>query len=260
MKRGFVQTRLGPIHYREDGAGPPLVLLHRTAESGQQFDDVLPCLARGFRAVATDTPGFGDSAAPSSPPGIDGYAKNLVEALDALGITRTHLLGHRTGASIAVEVAAQYPERVDRLVLSGCPDYTDEERQALDVPRYERSLSSDGSHLGNRWARTRANLGAGVSPAQLQRSFLMGQRAAPAPHWAYEAVYAQNIHSRLDQIAVPTLLLYGERDPFARWLPELTSHLADVRTVLIPGAHALTMYHTPEEFCRIVTEFLGAAG
>lgn len=255
-RRGFVSTSLGQVHYREAGSGVPLVLLHRTAESGEQFEDVIPCLARSLRVVAPDTPGFGSSDAPPAPPGIAGYARNLIEVLDALGIARCHLLGHRTGAAIAVEVAATWPDRVERLVLSGCPDYTDEERRALAVTRSDRTLRADGAHLLDRWRRTVANLGVGVTPTSLQRSFLLGVRAAPHPEWAYLAVFQQPIRERRARIGAPTLLLFGERDPFARWLTGLAASLPDVRVHLIPNAHALTMYHVPDEFCRAVTAFL----
>lgn len=256
MRRRFIETSLGPVHLREAGDGAPLVLLHRTAESGQQFEDVLPCLAPSFRAVAPDTIGFGDSAAPLTPPGIEGYARNVVEVLDRLGIKKTHLLGHRTGASIAVEVAATYPDRVEKLVLSGCPDFDESERTALDFPRPKRELTPDGSYLLTRWQRTVANLGEGVTPEQILRSSMMGNKAAPHPHWAYEAVYAQDMHERIGRITSPTLLLYGERDPFASWLPVLVPLFHNVQVQLIPGTHALTMYHTPTEFCRYVTAFL----
>lgn len=256
IRRGFVDTTPGPIHYREAGEGFPLVLLHRTAESGEQFADVMPALAESFRVIAPDTLGFGDSAAAIAPPGMDLYARNAIEALDKLGVDRMHLLGHRTGASIAVEIAALFPDRVARLVLSGCPDYSDEARAALNVPRHERTITLDGAYLLDHWKRVVNNLGAGVTPAQVQRSFLMGERAAPHPYWAYEAVYAQDIHERLGHVTAPTLLMYGEHDPFGRWLPALTSQIANVRTHIFPGAHALTMYHIPDDFSRTVTAFL----
>jgi pimeloyl-ACP methyl ester carboxylesterase len=254
--RGFITTSLGQLHFRDRGSGAPLVLLHRTPDSSMQWEDVVPSLAARFRTLAIDTPGFGDSDAPPAPPEIADYAAAVIDALDALAIARCHLLGHRTGASIAVEVAATWPERVARLVLSGCPDYADEERRALAVPRSDRTLRVDGAHLLDRWRRTVANLGAGVTPTQLQRSFLMGLRAAPHPEWAYLAVVQQPIRERLAQVAAPTLLLFGERDPFTRWLPALAASLPDVRVHLIPNAHALTMYHVPDEFCRVVTAFL----
>ena len=257
MKRRFVETSVGSVHLREAGSGSPLLLIHRTAESGEQFDDVLPALAEQHRVIAPDTPGFGDSDAPASPPGIAGYARNLIEVLDRLGIERASLLGHRTGASFVAEVAATYPERVEKLILSGCPDYTPDQRQRKGFPIFDQTPSDDGSHLTDRWHKIVANVGEGLTAEQIQRSVLMILKADTHSYWAYEAVYEQDIHERIERIAAPSLLLYGEQDPFVRWVPELTPHFRDVQVRNIPGAHALTMFHVPAEFARIVLEFLG---
>ncbi|MCS7002481.1 MAG: alpha/beta fold hydrolase, partial [Dehalococcoidia bacterium] len=123
MIRGFAATAKGQIHYRESGEGPPLVLVHETARSSDGFSEVMPYLARQFRVIAMDTPGFGDSYRPTESPGIAGYAQSILDFFDALGLQRPHLLGFHTGAAFAAEAAARAPDRVDRLVLCGCPDF-----------------------------------------------------------------------------------------------------------------------------------------
>jgi pimeloyl-ACP methyl ester carboxylesterase len=256
VRRGFVETSIGQIHYREDGAGPPLVLLHRTADSSTQWLDVAPCLAERYRLIAPDTPGFGDSDPPPSPLTMEDYAGVLAETLDSIGVRRFALLGHRTGATIAAEYAALYPDRVTRLILSGCPDYDDAARARMDMPSHDFPSQEDGSHFARAWTAARANLGPWASLEQVRRSALDSLRAAPDAHAIHVAIYRQDLHARLAAITAPTLLLYGEDDRFSRWAPSLASFLHDGRAQILPGANALTMLHQPGAFCAAVTSFL----
>src|SRR6478735_11533350 len=120
-KRGYVHTSWGQIHYRERGTGEPVLLLHQTPSSSSMWERVMHVFPEGFRLIAPDTPGFGCSDAPAVPDagGLAWYAEQVVALMDALGIDRSSLVGHHTGAMIATELAAASPERVDKLVLIG---------------------------------------------------------------------------------------------------------------------------------------------
>src|SRR5215218_5632720 len=155
VERTFVMTRLGRIHVVIAGTGFPVLLLHQTPRSWDEYRDVLPLLGRDFRAIAMDTLGFGDSDSPAGDPSIELWAQGAFALLDALEEPRAAIVGHHTGAAIAVEMAASAPARVSALVLSACP-FVDAARRAKhhgmrvidDVePR------ADGSHLAELWAR-----------------------------------------------------------------------------------------------------------
>src|SRR5262245_57972376 len=155
VERCFVTTRLGRIHAAVAGTGFPVLLLHQTPRSWDEYRDVLPLLGRDFRAIAMDTLGFGDSDAPAGDPSIELWAQGAFALLDALGETRAAFVGVHTGAVIAVEMAASAPERVGALVLSACP-FVDAARRA----RHEGmrviddvEVRSDGAHLAELWAR-----------------------------------------------------------------------------------------------------------
>src|SRR5260370_34629394 len=68
-----------------------------------------------------DTVGYGDSYKPARPCGIEDYARGALALLDGLGLRSAAVVGHHTGAVIAIELAASHPERVQRLVLSARP-------------------------------------------------------------------------------------------------------------------------------------------
>jgi pimeloyl-ACP methyl ester carboxylesterase len=257
MLRGYADTSLGQVHYLEQGSGEPLVLLHQTADSARMYTEVFPCLAERFRVIAPDTPGFGDSDKPSEPPGIEGYARALAEFLDSLGIARANLLGHHTGASIAVEFASTYPDRVLKLVLSGCPDYDPEVRpQKSATSAQPARIEADGSHLDRAWQRVSAGMKGWATLEQIHRSVVDTLKAGPNFYFAYLAVFNQDVRTRIPKITAPTLLMSGEKDLFVERQEQLKPLFKQAETYVFQGAGALTMMERTDEFCRVVTDFL----
>ena len=103
----------------DQGDGPAVVLLHGWPDSHRLWRDQLPALhAAGFRTVAPDLRGFGDSGKPDA---IEAYTLptlvgDVLGIMDALGIARAHVVGHDWGAAVAWGLAAFVPDRVERLV------------------------------------------------------------------------------------------------------------------------------------------------
>lgn len=111
----------GPVGLTRLGSGPVVVLLHQTPRSADEYRDVIPRLAAAGRtALAIDTPGFGGSA-PVPEPSIEAWAAVVHEILDALAVERAAVVGHHTGGSIAVQVAASRPSAPTAEARCGCP-------------------------------------------------------------------------------------------------------------------------------------------
>jgi pimeloyl-ACP methyl ester carboxylesterase len=123
IKKGYVDTADGQIHYRrnETGSGEPIALFHMTASSSQSYDPLMRELSDQIPTIAFDTPNYGQSFKTSNEPTMAYIGTVLLEALDQLGIQKLHVLGHHTGASIAVETAVAAPARVLSATLSGRP-------------------------------------------------------------------------------------------------------------------------------------------
>src|SRR3954449_2315497 len=113
-----LDTDCGRVSTFEAGTGEPIVLLHGLGATKQEFLPTVPALAPGFRTIAIDLPGFGDSDKPF-PAAYDArfFARWVRALLDALELDRTHLLGHSMGGRVALEVGMRHPDRIDRLVL-----------------------------------------------------------------------------------------------------------------------------------------------
>jgi len=78
----------------------------------------MPAFARKYHVIAMDTLGYGDSDKPAKVSTLDVYAETVTMLMDALGLKKSSLVGHHTGAKIAEFVAVRYPDRVGKLVLS----------------------------------------------------------------------------------------------------------------------------------------------
>ena len=104
----------------EQGDGTPVVLLHGFPDSADVWRNQMPALAAaGFRAIAPDLRGFGES---DRPEGVDQYAiallvGDVLALMDACDVQRAHVVGHDWGAFLAWVVAALAPDRVDRLAV-----------------------------------------------------------------------------------------------------------------------------------------------
>lgn len=106
------------IAYREQGEGPPVLLLHGWPTSSHLWRNVMPPIARESRVIAIDLPGFGASDKPLDVDyGFDFHAGVLDGALDALGVGRVRIGVHDLGGPIGLEWARRNPDRVTALAL-----------------------------------------------------------------------------------------------------------------------------------------------
>ncbi|MBU2083275.1 MAG: alpha/beta hydrolase [Alphaproteobacteria bacterium] len=133
MRRGFIDTDNGQVHYRYCGDGPDIVLVHASPGSSRQLESLTLALAdKGLRVFAPDTPGNGDSTKlPIPNPSIADYAAALIPVMAQLGLERPHIYGSHTGSAIAAELAISAPSRIGRVVLEGVGVFSPEQRAAF---------------------------------------------------------------------------------------------------------------------------------
>jgi pimeloyl-ACP methyl ester carboxylesterase len=94
-----------------------LVLVHGIASSSGAWGDVLPTLARRFTVLAPDLMGHGQSAKPRGDYSLGAYASGIRDLMIALGYEGATFVGHSLGGGVAMQLAYQFPERCERLVL-----------------------------------------------------------------------------------------------------------------------------------------------
>ena len=260
IRRAFADLSVGQVHYAEcgDAAAPAVLLLHQSPRSWAEYREVLPLLGRRFRAIAMDTVGFGDSAPPPWAPSIERWAGVAVELLDSLGVERAHVVGHHTGGVIAVELAANFAQKVGAVVLSSTP-YTNE---AFRVARAKRppidavEEQGDGAHLVQMW-RNRQGFYPQDRPELLRAFVLDGLKASGDIEGGHRAVASYRMEDVIARVTQPVLLIRATQDPFAApHAAELAEHLPDARIVDIEGGMVPLPDQLPEAFAGAVLDFL----
>ena len=263
IERRFVPTASGVRHLAMAGRGGPILLLHQTPRSWDEYRHVLPALGQHLRALAMDTPGFGDSEPlPAGvPPSIEAWASAALDLLDALDIGRACIAGHHTGAVIAAEIAASAPERVSALVLSSCP-MVDAARRASHAGKRvvdEVERGPDGRHLGAMWAARQPLYPAGDT-ALMERFVIDALKAGPMAVEGHRVVNRYRLEERLPRIACPTLVIGAVRDPHAYpSAARVAAAIGGAQRVDIEGGMVPLPDQMPDEFAAAILRFLGTA-
>lgn len=258
LRRVYVDGPHGQLHLRIAGDGAPLLLLHQSPLSGDQFSAALPLLAEaGFCAVAMDTPGFGQSDRPTEPVGISGYADAIPAVLAAMGWSKTHVLGHHTGASIAANLAARRPELVDRLVLNGVALLSDEERAHFAQFRFAPlEPQADGSHLLAAWNQ-RLAASPGWSNLEAMHRYVTALLANPTDYfWGFEAAFAHDMAADLAAITAPTLIFSNTGEDLYAASQRAHALRPDFAFAALQGGTHDIIDEQPEAWAAAVTAFL----
>lgn len=261
IRRAFADLPVGQVHYAEcgDPQAAAVLLLHQTPRSWDEYRAVLPLLGRHFRAIAMDTMGFGDSTKPPLvQDSIERWAQAAISLADALGIARLSVVGHHTGAVIAIEMAAACSDRIEAAVLSAAPlvDADFRARHAGPVRIDNAVHLSDGSHLGELWRQRQPWYPAG--DVDLLDRFLVDALKAGARASEGHAVVARYVmEARLPLIRCPVLVIAPTADPHA--FPSarrLANFITGSRYVEIKGGMVPLPDQMPQRFAELVMDFL----
>ena len=266
--RAYANTHNGQLHYRYAGQGEPILMLHQTPSSSAQFERVIPMFAASCRVLALDTPGFGMSDPPPRQYTIGDYAACVVAFLDAVEIQRTSIFAHHTGAVFGCEVAAAYPNRVDKLILYGTP-YTGESVEEHDANARARDLKikEDGSHLADVWAGFSGRVPEALFPRPftnealeaIEKEVIWKLMAGEVVDEAY-AVSRYPFMERLPLIEAPTLVMSGTADSQLPALEAVAARVRRSRTSVMEGGSGYSSYDNPEGLAREILSFLKDPG
>ena len=111
------------LHYKEQGEGKPLILLHGNGENCDYFEHQIQYFSKQYHIYAIDTRGHGQSPRGEQPFTIKQFAEDLHDFMDEKGIEKAILLGFSDGGNIALTFALKYPERIEKLILNGANLY-----------------------------------------------------------------------------------------------------------------------------------------
>ncbi|MEA2690725.1 MAG: 2-hydroxy-6-oxonona-2,4-dienedioate hydrolase [Acidobacteriota bacterium] len=234
--RMHVRLAAGPA----GGGGAPLVLVHGLGVSSRYMVPLAEILASSRAVYAPDIPGFGKSDKPRRALDIHQQAEILAAWMSAMGLDRAAFFGHSLGCQVVADLAYHHPEAVDRLVLAA-PTIDDHGRSVprellrllRDVPREPFSLVPivAADYL-------RAGLGRAL------RTLRYG--------------LADRIEEKLPRLAMPALVLRGERDPVVSepWTERVCRLLPRGRLAIVPKAAHAFHFSAPREVAGLLIPFL----
>jgi pimeloyl-ACP methyl ester carboxylesterase len=267
------------VAYRTAGSGPLVILLHGIASSSETWGRVMPALAERVHVVAPDLLGHGESTKGAGDYSLGALASGIRDLMAELGHDRATLIGHSLGGGVAMQFVYQYPERCDRLVLVGSGGLGKEVAfhlrllsfpgvEYLVAPAFHPRLEAAGSAVMG-WLRK-----IGLRPAPSFEEFwrgygslLQGDARRAFFHTLHSVVdpAGQRVSAmnRLHLVSgTPTLIVWGERDPIIPVAHAYEAHRAIPGSTLrvLDGVGHFPQHDLPEEFVRIVLDFVGSTG
>jgi pimeloyl-ACP methyl ester carboxylesterase len=258
---GIAEVNGTKLYYELKGQGPPLVLIHGGALDQRMWDDQFSVFAEHYTVMRYDVRGHGKSQPPTKP-----YAdeEDLYQFLMFLQIEQAHVLGLSLGGRIAVDFALTHPEMVETLILvaPGLSGYLFSPQHFQRMMKIVYAIQEeDGSPAGELWLQHPYLAPAMENPAvapKLRPIAIENSRV-----WLINPFFSRPLFppamQRLSEIRVPTLLIVGDRDlpDIHKIIQTLEAGIPDSQKVVIPGASHLVNMEKPDEFNRVVLEFLG---
>jgi pimeloyl-ACP methyl ester carboxylesterase len=255
------------IHYLDWGSPdkPPFIMLHGIGRVAHSFDHIAPRFHDSYHVMAMDLRGHGDSA--WSPEGaylVEDYVKDLAAFIEQFDLHNVVLLGNSTGGRVVQVYAGMHPERVARLISEDVgPQRTNEIASAFARRVAEEdkgwtsedelvaSLTRNGGRVSEELQRNYAHFGSKRrEDGRLvwKRDPKLVKGFVPTDLWRF-----------VSHIKAPTLYILGGASSIVppETQKQLKETLPDCRIVIMPGLGHYPHLEAPEEYFRIVREFLG---
>lgn len=261
----FLSLNGRKIHYRDEGEGPTIVLIHGTGASLHTWEDWTQDLIKDYRVIRLDLPAYGLTG---QDPQKRYSSKDYVDLLDAflteLKVDKFHLAGNSLGGLVSWLYASYYPEKIEKLVLldpSGFP--------FKSTPMVIKMAKIPVLNNFIRYVTPRSFIEKNIKEVYYDHSLIKdstidryydltlfeGNRTAFIDR-AY--IEREDYRDRLSLISAPTLILWGEND---NWIPvsdaaRFKAAIENAQVVIMPKTGHVPMEERPQESLAVVTAFL----
>ena len=264
---GMLAVEGGMLYYEVAGEGHPLVLIHAGVAHHRMWDPQWEEFAREYRVIRYDTRGFGKSKTESEETSFSNR-QDLYDLLTHLGVDRAHVVGVSRGGQIAIDFTLERPEMVSALVLVGSGlggfDGTPSEAELRMFDEMERLWEAKDFEKLTELELQMWIDGPGQSPDRVGREMRKRVRDMILFNYNNQPVQGKPrvldppAAGRISEIKVPTLIIVGDLDEsnVDRVANVLVEGIAGAKKVVMPGTAHLPNMEKPEEFNRIVLDFL----
>ncbi len=273
----FVDVHGLRLHAVTGGKGPPLLLVHGWPQFWFQFREIMPTLARDFEVIAVDQRGIGLSDKPQTGYDFGTQANDLVGLMDVLGHKRFAVVGFDTGMPIAYAMAADHPDRIERLVVGEAflPGVTPSPPLLVPGPLNKRiwhlAFNRLDANVNEALVRGREEIFFGAEfaasagtplPSNIVQYYVDALKSSDALRGSFEAYRAieissaQNVERKNHRLTIPVLAIGGEKSVGTGVSDTMKLVADDVQGVVISGSGHWVAEEAPEKLLAALTPFL----
>ena len=253
------------LAYREIGEGPALLFIHGMGGDSANWETEYNQFSDRYRVIGWDAPGYGDSRAfDTDLPSVGDYVMAMAALLDALGVEKTHLVGHSYGGIMVTGFHRSFPDRVLSLtlaqpVIGGGTGNPAERDKALKVRTEEiEKLGADG------YAKLHAprSCSPDALPEVVARGIEVTARMNPQGYLTqFRSLRHANIFEWTSRPKVPALIISGEHDNTAQKkdVESIAAKMPGIRHETIPGIGHMIYLEYPDRFNMLLESVLSDA-
>ncbi|MEL7533910.1 MAG: alpha/beta hydrolase [Bacteroidota bacterium] len=254
------------VHYRDEGQGPPILLLHGTFASLHTFDGWVDELKSSYRLIRLDLPGFGLSEVTEDHVySMERYLDVIKTLLDELGLDRVTIAGSSLGGWLAWEFALDFPDLVERLILIDAAGVEIHRHIPLPVRLARLPFATKFAPLFiNRpvikhFIQEVYADPSKINPAVIDRYYeLFAREGNPEAFLSIVNSKFEDRAHELPRIQAPTMIIWGEKD---RWLPLSNAYhflnvLPQAKLIIYEDLGHIPMEEAPKETAEDVKEFM----
>ena len=209
----FLTANGASVYCEQMGEGnKQVLLLHGWGCSTEHFRPIMQAMEKEYRMTVIDFPGHGKSSRPPDPWGVGDYADCVRDVMDQLGLEKCHLIAHSFGGRVSLHLAANSPERVDKMVLTGCaglkkPQTEEQKKRSQAYQKKKQQLQHlqklplIGKLAENALEKLRKQYGSADYNAldeEMRKTFVK--------------VISEDLAPLLPKVQASTLLIWGEKD------------------------------------------------
>jgi 2-succinyl-6-hydroxy-2,4-cyclohexadiene-1-carboxylate synthase len=257
------------MHYRVEGSGPAVTLLHGFLGSGESWRDIVPGLSERYRCVTVDLVGHGQSDSPDDPArySMTHCVDDVIAILRDLGIRTTAVIGYSMGGRIALHMAVRSGSTVEALVCEsatpGIDDPIEREARAQADDELAQKIEEEGLESFVDWWEQLPLFATQARMDQRSRSRLRAQRLSTSPVGAANSLRGTgtgrqgSLWGQLGKVRVPALLIAGADDEkYVSIARAMTIAMGDAALGIVEDAGHTVHLEQPARFLAVVSEFI----
>lgn len=261
----FMMMDGATIHYRDEGTGYPVVLIHGMSSSLHTWEGWTKILSKQYRVIRMDLPGFGlTGPTTDNVYTIPYYESFIARFLDSLGVKECYMVGNSLGGLITWNYALHHPQQVQKIVLLDAAGYAMKKRPFVIDLAQNKLLSATMRYITPRFIVAKSMQQVYGDPSKItdsvtERYFKMTLRAG---NRAAFIAFANGVHDLdtlpIQQIKTPTLIEWGEKD---QWISpdnaqKFHRDIKGSQLITYPGVGHIPMEEIPTQSCVDAMRFL----